>query len=380
MSCIKIRSFSLPEKCLRTAVFQHGEHGTLFERLLIRIYKFFTQRICSAGYDFQRAKKGLDTLERLGAQLQFIPINGAKIHTLLLRPQDLKEKLNQVGARWEKTTLRTGEEVLAIIPPTVPTERWHMLERDLLRFKWQKREGVIVTCSLSNRKEERLFIHANSASVSFVMLFERIGFYLGSQAAVCCFDPPGSGLSSGIAFEGSYYETIKSVFTRFSSGYSHDHIWVTGACLGCVSAAYLKSQFPDVNLLLENGFSDMKKDMVGKQTAFVKWFANRFWKALLRGDPSEVDFSIVRLWAKMQKSNRGKVIVVSVENDQFISAKVTRKLIEAAKGISERVAHIAYRSPNTKDPHFDRFYRYRSVVPRVLAEIYPSRPDIAVCI
>lgn len=353
VSGVKAVNDNCCQKLLRVCVFQHGENAGAFERNIIRIYNFFTRRGCHDGYDPARAQRGISFLHQLGGETFSLKVQNYLIDTMQICPIALEKKIQSLGGSWEKKVLRDGQTVLAIVPPIIQREEWTSFERALLHLKWPKREGLIITSFFAEAPPNNyLFIQANSATTSYVMMKKRIGILLGCKQKVCVFDPPGTGLSKGRASEGVFYETIKTVFERYAKDYPVERVWVCAACLGCLSAAYLKSQVPGINLVLENGFVDMQEDMIKPEGRFVSWFANRYKQSLLRSSPEETGFNIARMWEKLPNSKLGKVIVISIENDQRLAKSVAAHLISIASRISE-VAHISYRSPN-RDTHASR--------------------------
>lgn len=192
-TCINFRN--IPEmygrKILRLCVFQHPENAGLFERTIIKIYKFFSQGICSAGYDFNRAKRGWEILEQLGAKLSDIPVENHTINIMEWDPKDLEEKINNLGGSWDRFTLNNGQKVFAIQHPENLSEEWKILELNLLKL-WPKKDGLIITCKSADKvnDEEKLIIQVNSASTSYIMMRKKMGFYVGYKKKLVCFDPP----------------------------------------------------------------------------------------------------------------------------------------------------------------------------------------------
>lgn len=372
-TCINVRN--IPEmygrRILRLCVFQHPEYAGLFERTLIRIYKFFAQGICSAGYEPQRAKKSWRILEQLAAKSNDICVNNHSINVMEWDPKDLEEKIRNLGGSWDRLTLVDGQKVFAIQPPKNPSEEWKTLELNLLKL-WPKKDGMIITCTAADEvnDDKKLIIQVNSASTSYIMLREKMALYIGCKKKMVCFDPPGTGLSTGRATEGAYYNTIKTVYDKYANSFSPENIWVGGACLGTASAAYLRSQIPDLNLILENGFVNLKEDMAKPEGRFVYWFAKRFWSALLEGNnANEYQFDIAKMWENSVYSPIGKIIVINVDNDQRLSQDVTSNLIKKARQINEKVFHVHYWSPE-KDPHFSRFEKMPQIRKEVLHYIF----------
>ncbi len=378
--------YSLGERILRTSVFQIGVEKGIFERTLMWIYGVFSQKtFFPKGFDNQRAEQGLHSFIQLGAKIEFITPKDdmAKIHMMHLRSSDLEQRVLSFGAKWEKMTiLENGKqkEIFAIIPPVSLDKDWKSFEKHLLKLKWDKRfvtlsnhetKEVMITCenaeSIQDKDwHQRLFLHVNSASVSFIMLTRRAGFYLGCKQNICFFDPRGTWKSSGIPSEAGYYNDIVAVYEKVEQHYNPKDIWITSACGGSAPSAYLKSMkhLSGLNFIFENGFSDLKKDFVEPEGFIVKTFANYFWDGLCSRDikaedkPSETGFNIPKLWKDLKQTDLGKVMIVSVKNDQRLSPSVAKRNIELAQRINTKVHSLYFESQWKEDPHFDRYFKY----------------------
>lgn len=371
--------YSFCEKIVRTCVLQMGVYNGFIERLLTRIYEIFNQRTCFPKlFNARQAERALDALKRLGAEVQFVtPKDGrARLQMITMLPEALEKKLHEVGARWEKVS----PTLLAILPPSVNSAKWRALERDLLTLKWKRqvvtlsngsRKEVIVTCEHADRVPEsqygrNLFLHNNSAGVSFIMLKRRIGFVLGCRQAISLFDPRGTWKSSGIASEGGYYNDIESVYDRVKAGFEPHRIWISGSCGGMSAAAHLKAklQGTGVNLVLENGSMNVKRDWVDPKPWLIRRFATRYWKGLGSRDipaackPRETGFNIEELWKNVGMSDIGKVMLVSVSNDQRLSSQVAERNLRLARRVSRQVHELFFKSPSKGDPHTDFYFKY----------------------
>jgi hypothetical protein len=352
---------------LRLCVFQHAENADCFEKSLIKFYKFFSQGICSIGYDAKRANQSRELLREFGAEFSNFKDDKHSLDTMRWHPADLEKKIQEYGGRWEKCFL-DQESVFVIHPPTVLTENWKRLETLFEHLNWQKKDDLIIT-GLANENSKKLFIQLNSASTSMIMLQKKMGLFLGCKQEVVCFDPPGTGLSEGRANESAYYSAVKVVYDKFSTSYAAEDVWVCAACLGSLSAAYLKTQVPNINLLLENSFVSMKQDMVKPEGDYQLWFIKKYWEALNEeGTPL---FNIEKLWKKVPKAEKGKIVVVNAKNDQRLSENVAKNLVSLAQKISPSVQHIVYHSP-AKDPHFSRFDAEPVVRQLVLKSVFTS--------
>lgn len=370
-------SYNLGERLLRTTVFQVGSLNGRFEKFLVMIYKLFSQFSCSLNpLDEARANRTVDVLTRLGARLSFVTPRDTKasVQMMHFKAADLHEKLKQVGARWEKIQ-DNNASLIVIIPPENATDQWMALEKDLSKFRWNKRSvtidavprEVIVTCEnaehvVPHTQSPYLFLHANSASVSFMMLTRRIGFYLGCGQDACLFDPRGTWKSTGIASEAGYYNDITAVFDKVRQDYDLSRIWVSSACGGSGPSAHLKAKFHgSVNFIYENGFADLYKDYVVPQGWLVKNFASKFWSGLASKDipdehkPVETGFNANEMWKDLRPTSTGKIMIANPDNDQRISAEVSKRNVELAQKVNTQVKHITFHS-TSNDPHFDRYY------------------------
>lgn len=371
--------YSFCEKIVRTCVLQMGVYKGFVERLLTRIYEMFNQRTCFPKlFQAKQAEKALAALVNLGAEVQFVtPKDGrACLQMITMRPEALENKLNRAGARWEKVS----PSQLAIVPPAASSPEWRALERDLLTLKWKKqvvalcdgaRKEVIVTCEHADRVPEsaygrNLFLHTNSAGVSFIMLKRRIGFFLGCRQAISLYDPRGTWKSSGIASEGGYYNDIETVYDKAKIGFEPQKIWISGTCGGMSAAAHLKArlQGTGVNLVLENGSVNVKRDWVDPKPWLIRRFATHYWKGLASRDipaalkPRETGFNIEELWKNVGMSDIGKVMLVSVANDQRLSSQVAQRNLHLASRVSRNVRQLFFKSASKGDPHTDFYFKH----------------------
>lgn len=378
-------SYTFGERIFRTAVFQIGVAHNCLEKFLINLISMCLQKTCRPNVlDPRRAEKGLALWKRLGStEFTAIPQDGqAKIQGVFWRAETLENILKSHGAKWEKIVINDdGEEkeILAIIPPKNSNLTWQALENDIKKFQWPHRQvttiegdtlDVIVTCSEAEELmpedfNTKIFLHSNSASVSYIMLKRRASFYIGMKQDLCFYDPRGTLNSTGVASEGGYYNDILAVYEKVRNSYSAEQIWVSGACLGCSAAAFLKAKTEEsFNLILENGFVDFKRDFVGNENLIARIFAKKYWKGLFakNNSPSlkiqETGFSIESMWKDVKPSGLiGKIVMVGVENDQRLPPIVRNRNLSVAKKVSETVYPILFSSPD-RDPHFDRYFNH----------------------
>lgn len=384
--------YSIGERIVRTNVFQIGvQKAGRVERALMWLYNSCIQKTCSpALFDEERAKRSLESLKRIGGEEAFLTPDDrkAQIHTMQFRAEVLEKKLKTWGAKWERVQVTTEQALFAIIPPDKQTAAWYTFEQDLLHLKWDKRTvkdihgrsfQVIVTCEHAEEVPaealyQKYFLHCNSASVCFEMLTRRIGFYLGSKQNAKFFNPRGVRESTGVASEGGYYLDAMTVFQSLPSHVKPEDIWLTSACGGSAPAAFIRSQNPQTHMIFENGYTDLKRDFLDQESWIVRTFATYFWGGLSCRDsdnpPVETGFNIEKLWENLTSENGGKVIVVSVANDQRLSKEVKERNLELARKISNQVLHLTFPSNNPNDPHFDRYYRHPKAVKTALKTIF----------
>lgn len=388
-----IQPYSLCERILRTAVFQIGVFGGFLERFLIRIYKIFSACAFRSFFNPKQAENALTALVTLGAIVSFVaPKDGkARLQMMSMRSDVLEQKLKAFGARWEKMPHK-NRSILAVIPPLVQSKEWLAFEKDLLTLKWKKEKvklpdssvrEVIVTCENADAVPDsewhrNLFIHTNSAGVSFIMLKRRVGFYLGCKQNLCFYDPRGTWKSSGIASEAGYYNDIEAVYNKAKTGFDPQKIWLSGTCGGVGATAYLKAKLhaTGVNLVLESSSPNLKRDWIDTQSWLVRKFANRYQTALYSRDipaglkPKETGFNLEELWKDLRLSDIGKVMVVTVSNDQLLSPQVAKSNIELARRVNRNVFALNFKSPSKTDPHTDFYFKYPIPTSQALSFIF----------
>lgn len=395
-SAKSIYNFSPCERLMRLAVFQIGSCKGLFERVMLCIYNFFTKIKCTAKMvDHERAERSLRSYQSFGTQLSFVtPRDGkAKIQMLHLRALDFEKKINALGGRWERIVIpgqQSSKSIFAIIPPPLLSDDWKTFEESLSMFKWRRRveevggqsKEVIVTCENADMIEQEdcfknLFLHCKSAGVSFIMMGRRAGFYLGCKQDLCFFDTRGTWKSTGIASEAGYYNDALAVFEKVKGFYENNNIWVTSTCGGAAMGGYLKSIYhqTEVNFLFENSFSNMKRDFVSHESYLVRKLADRYWGSLASKDidkknkPRETGFNIQKAWENLEQTDLGKIVLVTVKNDQFFPPDVTQRNIQLAKRISKNVSHFTFTSLQ-KNAHSDYYFNHPVLATSVLSSVF----------
>lgn len=388
--------YSIGERIFRAAVFQVGANKGLLERIIMWIYNLFSKLTCSSQViDEKRAAKGLQSLKNLGATVEMVtPQDGkANLQMLRLNSDQLKNRIQQFGAKWEKLSAMEIVEkhsILAITPPNKITDEWRHFEQDLLKLMWKKRTinkngklvEVIVTCDNADMignsdLHSKLFLHINSSGVSFIMLPRRMGFYLGCMQNICFYDPRGSWKSTGNPSEGGYYNDAMAIYNKVKDEFSPKNIWVSSTCGGSAPAGYLKSKTHalGVNFIFENGFNDLKKDFVDRECWLVRKFADKYWSGLSAKDieakdkPLETGFNLSKQWEHLKFTQDGQVLIVSVVNDQRLSPEVAKHNVALAKSVNAHVHHLSFTGAK-KDPHFDRYFKYPEFRAKALSYIF----------
>lgn len=391
--------YSFGERIFRTGVYQIGVEKGFFERCLIKIHAIFRQKTLCPKILFNQeiAKARIESYRELGGVEAYLTPedNMAKIFTISLNSQKLEEAIKYLGGEWKKIKTKDGRTILAIIPPKNSSRDWEKFKLHLLRFKWKEedieleegkgttQQRVIVTCETAQSIQEKdyhkkIFIHANSASVSSLMLTKRAAFYIGCKANIKFYDPRGTGLSIGTPSGPGYNNDIMAVYDSIKDTYSPENIWVTAACAGCFPAAYLKSKTHNrgLNFIFENGFVSLKRDFLPHEGRIVTSFTNRYWGGLSAKDfpcpksrEDESEYDMEKLWKDLKQTDLGKVIIVSVHNDQRLSGRNQEDNMILALKVNKNAIHIDFLS-NRRDAHFDRYYHYKDSTDTAIATIY----------
>jgi len=381
----------LTQRVFRTIIYEMAVAKAPFDAALMWIFKAIKNRNCDAVLDEAREVKGLASLAKLGATFEVIyPKDGlASIHVMQISSRKLEEMIQELGGRWEKI----DPTVLAIIPPEEPTWEWSELEDALLRLKWHKKmmhvdgkdKEVIVTSEHADLIDDekfhsQLFLHANSASVTFGMLTRRWGLYLGCKQSICAYNPRGVSQSLGVASEGGHYNDIAAVYEKIRNHWSSDMIWITSACGGGPSAAYLRANYPELKRwIFENGYTDLK-DCVKSQAPYLQWMAPFLVNSLKSSDisqndkPVETGYDLNALVCQSEPCKEGVTIVVRVVNDQVLPLSIHKKNILLAKRLNDKVIEVLFNSSRTdQNYHVDRYFNYTYPTREVLEGIFNTR-------
>lgn len=371
-------NYSICERILRANVFQLSVYGAgdAVADFLIYLFQAATQRtLCPQPIlDKSRASRGEKYWDRLGATFKYLVPKDeqAKIYTMHVRSSDIEAKITELGGSWKRARTKEGKEIFAVFAPEDSSQEWNDYEADLIKLKWQKRDVIleddtcqelIVTCEdASSIKDEnchqRLFMHVNSPGVSFIMLRQRAGFYLGCKQDIFFYDPRGSWKSMGIASEAGFYNDAEAAYEAISPKYEPEYICISSICGGNGPAAYLLSQTHDKGhtFIRENGYTSLRKDFVEPQPFLARRFALRYWSGLSSRDipddkkPDETGFEADKLWNDLEKTPSGKVMIVYPSNDQLLSPDVAKRHVVGVQKIFEDVLDLPYVAPGP-DPH-----------------------------
>lgn len=372
--------YSVGERIFRTTVFQISVAKGSIEHAVLWIYNAILQRsLHPLVFDEQRCERTRETWKYLGAEFYHVTPRDelASIQVMHVKSADIEKKIEALGGEWKKVILLRGKAVFAIFPPLVKTAEWVELEGHLQNLRW-KEEAVtlengqecqaIVTCKHARHISDEdchknVFMHVNSASVSFIMLKKRAGFYLGCKQNICFYDPRGSWDSRGVASEGGFYNDAMAVYNSIKNRYSTVNTWISSACGGGGAAGFLVSKLHEtgVNFIRENGFTKLKEDFVDSESWLAKKLAYLQWSGLASRDipedlkPKETGFNVKELCKDLPKTEYGKVIIVAPSNDQLLGPDVHRKHVKRAQRIFEKVYPLTFVSRGP-DAHSERYY------------------------
>jgi hypothetical protein len=265
------------------------------------------------------------------------------------------------GGRWEKR-----ERQFVIVPPEDRDSlAWRDFERGIEKFHWRVEEGAIVTCDdadLITEPHRRLFLYASNSYA--IINVRRAGFYLGSKQSVLIYTPSGCGRSTGSASEGQHYEDCLAIYkARVEGNYEPQFVWLTASCGNCPMVVHLKSRLSELplNLILESSFVDLQKDFIDPQGYIVKKFAAAHWEALSSPIASqrvgETRYNLERMLS--QCSLAGKVVIVSVANDQRLKGDVAASMERIFKRACGQVLHVKFHAQGA-NPHSERYFFYPS--------------------
>lgn len=402
-------TYSLGERIVRLAVFQLSvSQSGWFERCITRIFSAITQGSCSPEVvNEKRAKNCREAYEALGAVFSTISSKDgeAKLQKMHLRSSDLEAKINELGGEWKKMKvleetedgMRIEKSVLVIFPPKEKGGNWDKLEEAFQKLRWKKKtfdyeysDGSVevegfVTCEdaedLPDQLEEdrkKLFLYMNSPGMSFIMNTRGAAAYLGRKEDICFFDPRGVWKSTGVASEAGLYRDIWSVYKSIRDQYSPQNIWVNTVCGGCMPTWHLMSKVHHlgVNFILESPFTNLHEDFIYPRGYIVRAFVWFFGSGLKskgkdigKGKVLETGFDAEKLLQNLSKTNQGKVVLVNIDNDQFLSKKVSDRVCTLVSKIYQNVFQVSYTSQE-RDPHSDYHLKHEIPTQEVFRRVY----------
>jgi hypothetical protein len=395
-------SYTIIERIFRICVFQFSVYAYgLLEKGIMRLFQMARKSEWFPDmFNEKRAQRSLDLFKSLGAKQHFVATADGKanIHMITLQAQDLENKLHSYGARWEKMTVvsdvyKEPKEVIAIVPPVqletkIDGLSWEMFEKQVLaKFSWKRErvgmtdgseQDVIVTCdsasAVNTEGDKQCFLYCHSPGGPFIRDRQRAGFYLGMKQDVCFFDHRGSWLSTGSPSEAGYYLDIEAVYQKMIEvgSYRPSQVWAVGFCGGSPIAAHLKSKYhhEGMNFVEEQGFSDLRKDMLDHQPWPARWLAYFALDALKSRDisdacpqkPHEDYFNTEEKWSRLSpyQGIGGKVILIHASNDTTLGKDAPDRFLELARRVSRKVGSLFFSSPEGTDGHNASFFEYET--------------------
>jgi len=361
--------YSWIAKVLRIPIFRLALGDDRFSRVVMAVYRFFSglfQGQPFRNFDPAVAERSLNRFIVLGAEVRFVvPRDGrGRVQMMTFRADALRQRIQALGGSWERRDVQ-GREVFAIVPPEHPNGEWVEFKEKLGHFRWREADGVIITCDAAEAippdEPTRCFVHAHSTSISFISDWRRAGYYLGAQQDFCFFDNGNTWENQGRPVsEQSFYLEADTVLERLIDHYPIDRLWVGGSCGGAPIGGYLKMRHHGerINFYAEQSFSDLRHFVSNPVVAFL---TPRVKGSLASAEDVEdiptSQFSVARLWGGLQLQDRGKVILVEVENDEHISRDAYQEYLDLAGRVNANVTHVVFAS-NAAWRHADDFFRH----------------------
>lgn len=366
--------YTLIERIFRTCVFQTAVYSYGFvEKCAIYLYRACVDKtLCPRLFNPERLESSLNIFRALGAEEHFVTPDDQKasIHMMHFKATELEKQIVSKGGSWQKIRLDDGEqnEVLAILPPSLPSARWEELEKNFLsKMGWEKRttshrgrkEEVLVTCneaSLIDPSKHFCFLHCHSSGNSFAQERKRAGFFLGMKQDICFFDQRGIGKSKGAASEAGYYLDSEAVYAQLLSlhPYTASQIWITGSCQGAAMGAHLKSKYhgSGINFVAEQSFSSMERDVIDNTPMLARYLAKRNLTALKSRDipdhlkPKEDYFSAAKKWRSLSyyTGSGGKCAIIHALNDTTLAPDTQNRYFRLVERVNAQRLLIEYTS------------------------------------
>jgi len=352
------------QKILRVPVYRLALND-LVSRIIRAVYVFFSRVFGNKvgsfkPFDPKIAQKSLDRFVALGANVEFVtPRDGkGKVQMMTFSAQDLEAKIVSKGGIWEKRTIE-GKEVFAIVPPEKETGEWRDLREKLSHFHWREVEGMLITCEEAEKVNgSNCFLYAGSTSSAFAAHWKRAGFYLGAKQDLCFFDNGNIWKNEGRPVsEGGFYLEAEAVYEKLRAKYSLDQLWVGGSCGGAPVAAYLKWRHhgEGINFFTEDSFPNFN-DFKTPVSCLMPWVKGSLGGTTeMESPPPEWQFSVDQMWRDLSSSEKGKMVVIQLNEDEHISEEAYGRYWELATKINQAVARIRY-NPTNAWKHASNFF------------------------
>lgn len=352
------------QKILRVPVYRLALND-LVSRIIRAVYVFFSRLFGNKvgsfkPFDPKIAQKSLDRFVALGADVEFVtPRDGkGKVQMMTFCAQALEAKIVSVGGTWEKRTI-DGKEVFAIVPPEKETDGWRDLKEKLSHFHWREVEGMLITCEEAEKVNgSNCFLYAGSTSSSFAAHWKRAGFYLGAKQDLCFFDNGNIWKNEGRPVsEGGFYLEAEAVYEKLQAKYSLDQLWVGGSCGGAPVAAYLKWRHhgEGINFFTEDSFPNFN-DFKTPVSCLMPWVKGSLGGTTeMENPPPEWQFSVDQMWKDLPLSEKGKMVVIQLNEDEHISEEAYGKYWELAQVTNQAAVRIRY-NPTNAWKHISNFF------------------------
>lgn len=379
--------YSTPERLFRVALFQRGVQnaGCLEDVLVTDVY-------CAGALDPVKIQQHQESLTALGAQFKTWKTEDgqADISAMDLNPQTFANKIHQAGGQWERRQIR--DKTCFVIEPPPQGQRnadWRKLELAMTHFHWKREGDLYITCEHADLIPEhqeglKCFVNVNSPGATYLMLTRKMGYYLGMKQNICFYDQRGQGESTGIASEAGYQNDLMCVIREINKGHGQPlSFWINGTCGSCPTVGYALKKSHDLephdiqglNVILESGFGDLRRDFVEPQNLLAEGIALRAWRGLsatdFRHENQETGFSLEKHWEGLGQEP-GKVIVVTVTNDDVLKPEVGHANFALAKKVSQQATHVEFRAAARPDrnKHTASYTEDRQATRQVIAAIF----------
>lgn len=239
---------------------------------------------CAGNFDLERAQKTLNTFIELGGEESFVEPSDkeAKIHTIKITVDSLKNKIESLGGRW----VMEGDQRV-IYPPADPSYKWQIFYSQHLKKLFLKEEqrgntSVLITSTdvdqsfiPSEHKATTKCVLLSRLGKSFVMNKRTISHILGNGHDVCLYHPRGMLQSTGYPTEAGLYNDIESVFD--SLDYNPNEICIWASCGETFPAMHLfqKHHADGINMVLKTPPASLERAVL-KIPRIAAWIFSCF--------------------------------------------------------------------------------------------------------